>query len=57
MGKSGIVLLILCLMHAGTCTIKVPILINKDTNDCPDCECTVGIPIKSQRSIGEREKY
>ena len=53
MEKSGIVMLILCLIHAGTCTIKVPILINKDANDCPDCECTVGIPIKSTSILNE----
>ena len=40
-------------MHAGTCTIKVPILINKEANDCPDCECTVGIPIKSTYILNE----
>ena len=53
MAKSGIVLLILCLIHAGTCTNKVPILINKDTNDCSDCQCTVGIPIKSTSILNE----
>ena len=53
MEKSGIVLLILCLMHVAVCTNKVPILINKQANDCPNCKCTVGIPIKSTSTLNE----
>ena len=40
-------------MHVGTCTNKVPILINKQVNDCLNCECTVGIPIKSTSILNE----
>ena len=53
MEKTIIFWLILCLIHLGFCINKVPILINKQVNECPNCECTVGIPIQSTSMLNE----
>ena len=53
MGKMVEFLLLLCLNIMGICSNKVAILQNKDINNCSNCNCTVGIPIKSSSLINE----
>ena len=47
-------LLFLCLnIIIGLCSNKVAILRNKDIGNCSNCNCTVGIPIKSNSLLNE----
>ena len=46
-------LVILCVLHMGNCNNKVSILTNKPMKNCPNCKCTVGIPIKSSSPLNE----
>ena len=47
-------LLFLCLnIIIGICSNKVAILRNKDIGNCSNCNCTVGIPIKSNSLLNE----
>ena len=53
MWKILTILLIFCFMHVIICYKKVSIIKNKPVSDCPNCKCTVEIPIKSSSFLTE----